>query len=144
MKNSTQYLKDIFAFLAVAKSRGHHVIPVLFDDCWKAVWNDGNQPEPTPGVHNSQWVQCPGAVQVDDAALKSYVVDIVGTFKNSDTVVLWDLYNEVGNSGKIVNSLPFCIKIFEWARSANPTQPVSSGWWNGDIAFDPINEYILT
>ena len=35
IKNSTKYIKDIFAFLAVAKTRGHHVIPVIFDDCWR-------------------------------------------------------------------------------------------------------------
>ena len=57
---------------------------------------------------------------------------------------MWDLYNEVGNSGKLLASLPFCMKVFAWARSANPTQPITSGWWNGDVAFDPINEFILT
>lgn len=57
---------------------------------------------------------------------------------------MWDLYNEVGNSGKLLASLPFCMKVFAWARSANPTQPITSGWWNGDMAFDPINEFILT
>ena len=53
-------MKDIFSFLAVAKGRGFNVIPVLFDDCWKGTWKDGVQPEPIPGIHNSQWVQCPG------------------------------------------------------------------------------------
>jgi len=52
---------------------------------------------------------------------------------------MWDLYNEVGNSGKTIASLPFTVKVFGWARSANPTQPLTSGWWNGDVAFDPIN-----
>lgn len=64
IKNSTSYIKNIFAFLAVAKSRGHHVIPVLFDDCWREVWAEGKQPDPIPGIHNSQWVQCPGVIQV--------------------------------------------------------------------------------
>jgi hypothetical protein len=40
--------------------------------------------------------------------------------------------------------LPFCRKVFEWARSANPSQPITSGKWNGDTVFDPINEYILS
>lgn len=93
IKDSTQYIKDIFAFLAVAKSRGHHVIPVLFDDCWKGNWEDGDQPDPVPGLHNSQWVQCPGAATVEESALKSYVVDIMTSFRNSDAVALWDLYN---------------------------------------------------
>lgn len=34
--------------------------------------------------------------------------------------------------------------MFEWARSANPSQPITSGWWNGGVEFDPINEFILT
>jgi hypothetical protein len=40
------------------------MIPVLFDDCWNANYNSGKQPDPIPGVHNSQWVQCPGNVAV--------------------------------------------------------------------------------
>ena len=143
IQNSTQYLKQIFSFLAVAKSRGHHVIPVLFDDCWNGNWADGKQPEPIPGLHNSQWVQCPGNVKFDDATVKNYVVSIIGTFKDNDAIAFWDLYNEVGNSGKTINSLPFCIKVFEWARLAEPSQPITSGWWNGDIAFDLINEFIF-
>lgn len=95
-------------------------------------------------MHNSQWAQCPGKVVIDESVLKSYVVDIISAFKSSDTVVMWDLYNEVGNSGKLVASLPFCVKVFAWARSANPSQPITSGWWNGDVAFEPINEFILT
>ena len=62
LRNSTEYLKNIFQFLVFAKSRGHHVIPVLFDDCWNSQWKDGEQPNPIPGKHNSQWVQCPGDV----------------------------------------------------------------------------------
>ena len=45
------------------------MIPVLFDDCWKAKWTIGNQPDPIPGVHNSQWVQCPGEEPIENKAL---------------------------------------------------------------------------
>lgn len=93
IRNSTQYLKDIFTFLAVTKSRGHDVIPVLFDDCWKGTWVDGKQPDPIPGLHNSQWVQCPGLVEVEETVLQKYVTDILTTFKNSDAIAMWDLYN---------------------------------------------------
>ena len=44
IKNSTQYIKDIFSFLAVAKSRKAQIIPVFFDDCWRDTWVDGDQP----------------------------------------------------------------------------------------------------
>lgn len=93
IKDKGQYIKDIFAFLAVAKTRGAHIIPVLFDDCWKDTWKDGDQPNPVPGLHNSQWVQCPGNVPIDEDILKSYVVDIITAFRSSETVVMWDLYN---------------------------------------------------
>lgn len=93
LRNATQFKKDIFSFLSVAKSRGFHVVLVLLDDCWKSTWTDGNQPDPIPGIHNSQWVQCPGKDDIEEKLLEKYVTDIIGTFKNSDTVVMWDLYN---------------------------------------------------
>jgi len=93
IRNSSQFLKNVFEFLAVAKSRGQHVILVLFDDCWKSTWTAEKQPEPIPGIHNSQWVQCPGNVSMPEETLKNYVLDVVGTFRNSDTVILWDVYN---------------------------------------------------
>jgi len=65
LKNSTQYIKDIFTFLAVAKSRGAQIIFVLFDDCWRDTWQNGKQPDPLPGIHNSQWLQCPGKVHIE-------------------------------------------------------------------------------
>lgn len=143
IKNSTEYINNIFSFLAVAKSRGHDVIPVLFDDCWRGTWADGQQPDPIPGIHNSQWVQCPGLVKVDESVLQNYVTDIMTKFKNSDTIAMWDLYNEVGNSGKVASSLPFCQKVFSWARAVNPSQPITSGHWNGDASFNSINDFIL-
>jgi len=50
--------------LAVAKNRNAHIIFVLYDDCWNPTFKSGTQPDPKPGVHNSQWVQCPGDVQI--------------------------------------------------------------------------------
>jgi hypothetical protein len=32
---------------------------VLFDECWLSTPKLGEQSEPIPGVHNSQWVRCP-------------------------------------------------------------------------------------
>lgn len=83
MKDKKEYLRNILTFLTLANSRGAHIIPVLFDDCWNENWADGDQPEPVPGLHNSQWVQCPGKVDVDEQTLKSYVVDIIGSFRLS-------------------------------------------------------------
>lgn len=76
--------------------------------------------------------------------LQNYVVTIIGKFKNDETIAFWDVYNEVGNSGYLDKSLPLVKKVFEWARSANPTQPVSSGYWNGGRDFDNINNYLFS
>jgi hypothetical protein len=131
-------------FLDIARKYKHHVIPVLFDDCWKSVWGMGKQPNPVPGLHNSQWVQCPGTVPMNDTILQSYVVGVISRFRNDDTIVMWDLYNEVGNSGYFDKSLPLVIKVFNWSRSANPKQPLTSGYWNSDTKMSKVNSYILS
>jgi hypothetical protein len=48
-------------FLAIAAR--HHIRPVfvLFDSCWDPRPKLGPQHPPIPGVHNSGWVQAPGA-----------------------------------------------------------------------------------
>ena len=91
--NSTLFIERIQRFLALAKKHNHHVIPVLFDDCWNPHYQDGKQPDPIPGLHNSQWVQCPGQVPISEAILQNYVVTILSKFKNDETIVLWDVYN---------------------------------------------------
>ena len=62
----------------------------------------GPQDDPVPGVHNSAWVPSPGLKRVTDRAvwldLEKYVRDIVGHFKDDRRVLIWDLYNEPGNT----------------------------------------------
>jgi len=45
--------------------------------------------------------------------------------------VLWDLYNEPGNSGMGNKSLPLVEAVFDWARQAEPSQPLTIGVWGG-------------
>lgn len=105
-EHSSQFLDTIDQFLQIARKHNHHVIPVLFDDCWKSTYHMGKQPDPIPGVHNSQWVQCPGDVPIDQIILRNYVTDVLTRFKFDQTIIMWDLYNEVGNSGHFGKSLP--------------------------------------
>jgi hypothetical protein len=103
----------------------------LFDDCWNPTYKSGKQPDPIPGVHNSQWVQCPGNIKLADSIYKDYVVTLLTTFGLNENIAFWDLYNEVGNSDHFSASLPLLKNIFTWARQANPSQPLTSGKWNG-------------
>ena len=55
------------------------------------------------------------------------------TFAHDKRILLWDLYNEPGNSGKGDSSIPLLTKIFEWARAVNPDQPVTAGLWDWNL-----------
>jgi hypothetical protein len=133
-------------FLAIASK--HHIRPVfvLFDSCWDPYPKLGPQHPPIPGVHNSGWVQSPGAKALSDPAqygrLKTYVQGVVGAFANDSRVLTWDVWNEPNNGngayGKVEleNKIDYLNRllpqVFEWARAANPTQPLTSGVWEGD------------
>jgi hypothetical protein len=131
-------------YLAIADSYAISTLFVLFDDCWNDGPRAGPQTEPVPGVHNSGWLQSPGSRLVADptawARLERYVTDVLGAFARDERVLLWDLYNEPGNNGLGVKSLPLLRKAFEWARAAAPTQPLTAALW-----FDnkELNEFQL-
>ena len=133
------------SYLSIADKHGIRTIFVFFDDCWNATYKAGKQPEPKPGVHNSGWVRDPGDILFTSDSLlpvlEAYVKDILETFKNDDRIVLWDLYNEPGNSGYGNKSLPLLKDVFSWAREVNPMQPVSSGVWNRSLA--ELNKFQL-
>src|SRR2546421_748970 len=141
------FKKRIDTFLQIAEK--HHIKPlfVLFDSCWDPNPRLGKQHEPRPGVHNSGWVQSPGAKALQDPAqyprLEAYVKGIVGAFAKDDRVLAWDLWNEPGNgnSGSYASQeakdkteieLWLLPRVFEWARSVHPTQPLTTGVWKGD------------
>jgi len=123
-------------YLSIANKHHIQTIFVFFDDCWNANAKPGKQPDPKPGIHNSGWMQDPGrplTKPADYLELKAYVDDILNTFKNDKRILLWDLYNEPGNSNKNFKSSVLLTKVFAWAHAANPEQPVSVGIWNGDL-----------
>ena len=149
--------KRIDAFLKIADSHHIKIIFVLFDSVWDPNPHLGPQRPPRPGVHNSGWVQSPGAAVLQDPTqypgLKSYVEEIVGGFGNDPRVIAWDLWNEPSNTNegsyekqepedkrKLVGDL--LPRVFDWAREAHPSQPLTSGLWEGNWSsprkLDPI------
>lgn len=147
------FQKRIDQFLTIASR--HHIRPllVLFDSCWDPSPHLGRQHEPTPGVHNSGWVQSPGAKALADPAqiprLKAYVQGVVGAFAKDERVLGWDIWNEPGsdqtenyaktelkNDKKIALVSALLPQAFAWAREMNPTQPLTSGVYEIDIKLD--------
>lgn len=132
MNDSQGMKKRMNEFLSICNKHKIRPFFVFFDDCWNAVSSYGKQPLPKPGVHNSGWVQDPSYKVRKDSLrsypqLRAYVQDIVNTFKNDKRVLMWDLYNEAGNSNYKEASLPLLRNVFRWARACNPTQPLTAG-----------------
>ncbi len=137
------FKKRMEQYLAIADKHKIQTIFVFFDDCWNKMGFIGKQPAPKPGIHNSGWVQDPGDPAHQETenfpALEKYVRDVMGHFARDKRILLWDLYNEPGNSGKLESSLPLLTKVFQWARAANPDQPISAGLWRWD--FEKLNAF---
>ena len=147
-EDSSTFRRRIDAFLNVAAR--HHIRPifVLFDSCWDPFPHTGKQHEPTPGVHNSGWVQSPGATILQEPMrylkLEAYVKGVVGAFANDKRILAWDVWNEpdnmnTGSYGKLepTNKVQLVLgllpQVFSWARAAHPSQPLTSGVWSSDI-----------
>jgi hypothetical protein len=133
-------------FVAIAASHGIKPLFVLFDSCWDPFPKLGPQRAPTPGVHNSGWVQSPGAEHLDDpryrGILYDYVTGVLSQFRNDDRVLGWDLWNEPDNPAHEYRNVERTDKkelvrallpqVFQWARSVDPVQPLTSAVWDGN------------
>jgi hypothetical protein len=151
-QDSEGFLKRMDQFLEIADRHGIGAMFVLFDGVWNPLPKPGPQPAPRPHVHNSGWVQSPGAEILSDPkkieALKPYVVGVVGRFRDDRRVKLWDVFNEPDNDNKesygkseIKNkaemSLVLLKQAFAWAREAKPSQPLTAAPWKGGDWSDP-------
>jgi hypothetical protein len=132
-------------YLTIADSHNISTLFVFFDDCWNPTYKAGRQPDPKPGIHNSGWVRDPGDLIHSDTALytvlEKYVKDVLMQFRDDERIVLWDLYNEPGNSGYGNKSMSLLKKVFQWSREVNPSQPLSVGVWNKELV--DLGEYQL-
>ena len=160
LQDAEGFKQRIHQFLEIANSHGIKTMFVLFDDCWFSDAKLDKQPEPIPGIHNSGWLQSPGKAAATDSTqeqrLKSYVQDIVGTFANDERVLLWDVYNELGNFflpiliqpwykkyPKLliqgikhlfltIPTMSLFVNSVKWIREINPSQPITAGLWFGN------------
>ena len=135
------FLDRIDEVLSIATAHGIRTMPVLFDGIWDPDPRPGQQRQPRRGVHNSTWVQSPGAAVISDRSrwptLRPYVEAVIGRFASDERVVAWDLFNEPDSPnpawarrdpphkapsvGRLLES------IWDWAESAGPDQPITVG-----------------
>ncbi len=162
-EDSTGFLNRIDQFLTIADRHGIGTMFVFFDGVWNPFPKAGKQPEPRPHVHNSGWVQSPGADVLSDTSqyggLKNYLQGVMRHFAEDDRVVLWDLFNEPDNNngGRFPKGLSpeekykyaFILlkKAFQWARAVNPSQPLTVAPWHRQWAdtatMDPMDQFMF-
>jgi hypothetical protein len=146
-QDAAGFKKRIDEFLRIADRHKIKPMFVLFDSCWDPAPKLGKQHAPTPGIHNSGWVQSPGAEALKDPAqygrLEAYVRGVVGAFANDPRILAWDIWNEPDNvndgsygklepRNKVELVAALLPKAYGWARAASPKQPLTSGVWTGD------------
>ncbi|MCR8668688.1 cellulase family glycosylhydrolase [Aestuariibaculum sp. M13] len=134
-------------YLTIANKHNIKTLFVLFDSCWDPFPELGVQRAPNPHVHNSGWVQSPGQKVLQDTTqysrLENYVKRTIEHFKDDKRILGWDVWNEPDNMTgpsyeaiEIPNKVELVFNllddVFIWARSVNPSQPLTSGVWIGD------------
>lgn len=161
-QDSTGFLRRMDAFLGIASRHGIRPIFVLFDAVWDPFPKLGPQREPYPFLHNSAWVQSPGAAILADPkrhdALRPYVQGVIRRFGRDRRVLAWDVFNEPDNinhpayyvfepRNKSEMALVLMEKAFGWARAAGVTQPLTAAPWKGDFMDEkrmlPISRWML-
>lgn len=161
-QDSAGFLERIDRYLTIAERHGIRTMFVLFDAVWDPLPRAGRQRDPVPHLHNSGWVQSPGAGILADPArhdeLRGYVRGVVGRFAQDRRVVAWDIFNEPDNINrpayiayeppdKPALSLMLLRKAFDWARDAGASQPLTAAPWKGDwldpARLTPITAYML-
>ena len=132
-------------FVSMAARHGIKPLFVFFDSCWDPFPKLGPQRAPRPGIHNSGWVQSPGAERLGDPGytrvLRDYVTGVLNQFRSDDRVLGWDLWNEPDNPARVYQKVErkdklqlvadLLPQVFQWARSVDPSQPLTSGVWQG-------------
>lgn len=145
-QDAAGFRQRVETVLSISQKHGIRPILVLFDSCWEDNPKLGPQHPPIPGIHNSGWVQSPGLARLSDPTiepqLRAYVTGIVGAFARDPRVLAWDIWNEpytADEKGSLESRVrsdrvgELLTKAFDWARSANPTQPLTSGLFHGDF-----------
>jgi hypothetical protein len=150
-QDAAGYRERINRFLDIAARHRIKPLFVLFDSCWDPYPKLGRQRDPKPGVHNSGWLQSPGARALQESKehprLKAYVTGVVKAFGKDPRVLGWDIWNEPDNmntnsygsvepKNKVELVLALLPQVFEWSRDAGAQQPLTSGVWKGDWSTD--------
>lgn len=77
--------------------------------------------------------------------MEKYVKDIVGSFAKDERILGWDMWNEPDDASpleppsKIALVRVLLPKVFAWAQSQDPVQPLTSGFSKQNYEGRPLD-----
>lgn len=144
LKEHDGFMKRFEKYIDTAHKNGISCMVVLGNDCVPPKeealkrMKFGAQ-EVDWGYHGGRKVSQHGSFSeigyslLDDAAYAEkyyeFVGETVSAYKNDERIIIWDVFNEPGNSNRQSLSLPHIKKSFEIIRKINPIQPLTAGLW---------------
>ena len=152
--------RRINEFLDICQRHNISVMLCPMDDCEFGGVQSMDIMDPISGVHNSRAMGSPGRAVILDPTqwhrVETYIRYMVRTWGGDSRVLLWDLWNEPGNSWEFTptgtkvisrvtefeeNALRLMELAFQWAREEHPLQPLSTSAWHvPDPFLDNIEE----
>lgn len=142
------FFKNLDQFLALLDIYGMTMMPILFNDCVvpKSQYHrfvPGPFPEPVAGFfggradnsfdEGTQSGEQIGYNIVDEPemeeAVHTYVGELAERYGMDSRILIWNIWNELGNSSREMKSLPMQRKVFAWLREADVCQPLTSEMW---------------
>ena len=135
------FMERFERYVSLCDKYGISCMIVLANDCMRPKGMEKN----TLGEQHYDWGYHGGRKQSqhDSLGIGDHVLDypetaeryfamvreIVDKYKNNERIVMWDVYNEVGNSGREPITLPNLQKLFELLREIDPIQPLTCEVW---------------
>ncbi|MGN0635846.1 MAG: cellulase family glycosylhydrolase [Acutalibacteraceae bacterium] len=139
------FMERLERYIEAAHQNGLSCMLVLGNDCVPPKQEAlrrmhlGEQPVDW-GFHGGRKVSQHGAFDgagfspLDDPAQAeaycAYVREIVTKYSRDERILLWDVFNEPGNSNRGSMSLPYLQKFFRILREIDPIQPLTVGIWS--------------
>ncbi|MFR6330537.1 MAG: beta-galactosidase [Eisenbergiella sp.] len=58
--------------------------------------------------------------------IEEYIKELASRYGQDPRILMWNVWNEAGNSGRLSRSLPMMEVVFTWLREANVMRPLTA------------------
>lgn len=133
------FMERFERYLSVCAKHGISCMVVFGNDCMRPKGLEMNrigEQSVDWGYHGGRKLSQHGSLGVGyslldepELALEHYemVREIVTKYKDDERIIIWDIFNEPGNSRRGSMSLPHMLKYIEIIRQIDPIQPITTG-----------------